>query len=227
MLRSFDEEIMDGEGLPSELIEQVHRGLSRTHTILGNHAAILRALRQDGQAVRRVLDIGCGHGGLMEIVRKQVGADVVGVDLRPPEGGGDLRILKLDAVRDALPQADVAVSVCLVHHLRDEELIEMIRNVGRACRRFVILDLVRHPVPLALFSAFAPLCLPKVNVLDGRQSIRRAYTPKELRALIARALEGTRGSFQHAVAPFWIRQMADIRYTPAQALPLQRGARTS
>jgi len=205
---------MDGGGLAPELLEQVHRGLSRTHTILGNHAAILRALRHDGRAVGRVLDIGCGHGGLMETVRKQLGADVMGVDVRPPEDGADLHILKLDAVRDVVPQADVAVSVCLVHHLRDEELIEMIRNVGRTCRRFVILDLVRHPVPLALFSAFAPLCLPKVNVLDGRQSIRRAYTPKELRALIARALEGTGGSFKHTVAPFWIRQLVDIRYAP-------------
>ena len=142
-----------------------------------------------------------------------VGVEVLGVDLRPPEGGaGEFPILKLDAVREALPRADVAVSVCLVHHLRDEEFVEMIRNVGRACRRFVILDLVRHRVPLALFTAFAPLCLPRVNVLDGRQSIRRAYTPEEFRALIAQAVSGTGGSFRHSVAPLWIRQMADIRY---------------
>jgi hypothetical protein len=76
----------------------------------------------------------------------------------------------------------------------------------------VILDLVRHRVPLALFSAFAPLCLPRLNTLDGRQSIRRAHTPEEFRALVARAVAETGGSFRHRVAPFWIRQMADIRY---------------
>jgi hypothetical protein len=118
----------------------------------------------------------------------------------------------LDAVREVLPRADVAVSVCLVHHLRDEDFVEMIRNVGRTCRRFVILDLVRHRVPMVLFSAVAPLCLPKVNVLDGRQSIRRAYTPEEFRASIARAVAGTGAKFRHTVAPLWIRQMADIRY---------------
>src|ERR1019366_453407 len=145
----------------------------------------------------------------METVRRQMGAEVVGVDLRPPVTRTDLRILKLDAVREALPPSDVSVSVCMVHHLRDEELIEMIGNVGRSCRRFIILDLVRHPVPLALFSAFAPLCLPRVNVLDGRQSIWRAYTPEEFRALIAGAVAEIGGSFQHRVAPLWIRQMAD------------------
>ena len=54
--------------------------------------------------------------------------------------------------------------------------------------------------------------LPRVNVLDGRQSIRRAYTPEEFRALIARAVAGTGAKFRHTVAPLWIRQMADIRY---------------
>ena len=154
MRRSFEEEILDGGGQLPEVLARAHRALSLTHSLLGNHAAILRALRCDGPAVRRVLDIGCGHGGLLEKVRRQMGADVLGVDLRPPEGGvGEFPILQLDAVREVLPRADVAVCVCLVHHLRDEEFVEMIRNVGRTCRRFVILDLVRHRVPLALFSA--------------------------------------------------------------------------
>ena len=213
MQRSFEEEILDGAGLSPETVERAHRALCLTHRILGNHSAILRALKRDGQPVRRVLDIGCGHGGLLEKVRRRTGAEVLGVDLRPPVGGvEDVPILQLDAVRQALPRADVAVSVCLVHHLSDEELVEMIRNVGRSCRRFVILDLVRHRMPLMLFSAVAPLCLPRVNVLDGRQSIRRAYTPEEFHALIAQAVARTGGSFRHTVAPLWIRQMADIRY---------------
>lgn len=204
---------MDGDSLPPEMVARAHRRLSQTHRLLGNHAVILRALRRDGGEVRRVLDIGCGHGELLEKVRRQMGVQVVGVDLRPPPGEvGAFPILKLDAVRDTLPLADVAVSVCLVHHLRDEEFVEMIRNVGRTCRRFIILDLVRHRVPLVLFSAAAPLCLPRVNVLDGRQSIRRSYTPPEFRELVARAMAGTGGSFQHTVAPLWIRQVADIRY---------------
>jgi SAM-dependent methyltransferase len=213
MRRSFEAEILDIGGLQPEMLARAHRALSLTHSLLGNHAAVLRALKRDGQPVRRVLDIGCGHGGLLEKVRRQIGAEVLGVDLRPPERGvGEFPILKLDAVWEVLPQADVAVCVCLVHHLRDEDFVEMIRNVGRTCRRFVILDLVRHRVPMALFSAAAPLCLPKVNVLDGRQSIRRAYTPEEFGASIVRAVAGTGAKFRHTVAPLWIRQMADIRY---------------
>ena len=213
MRRSFQAEILDAGGQPPETLARVHRALSRTHRVLGNHAAILRALRSGGPPVRRVLDIGCGHGGLLEKVRRQIGADVLGVDLRPPERTiRAFPILQLDAVREALPRADVAICVCLAHHLRDEEFVAMIRNVGRSCRRFVILDLVRHRVPLAVFSVLAPLCLPRLNVLDGRQSIRRAHTPHEFRVLIAHALAGTTGDFRYTLSPFRIRQMADIHY---------------
>jgi SAM-dependent methyltransferase len=213
MQRSYEEEILDRDGLSAELVAQAHRGLSLTHKLLGNHSAILRALRRDGAPARRVLDIGCGHGELLNKVRRQMGAEVLGVDLRPPErGAADFPILRLDASREPLPRADVAVCVCLIHHLREEESVELIRNVGRYCRRFVILDLVRHPVPLRLFGVFSRMCLPRVNVLDGSQSIRRAHTTKEFRALIARAVAGTGASFRQWVAPFWIRQMADIRY---------------
>src|ERR1019366_4500851 len=87
MQRSFEEEILDSGGQQPEMLARAHRALSLTHSLLGNHAAILRALRRDGQAVRRVLDIGCGHGGLLEKVRRKIGAEGLGVDLRPPEGG--------------------------------------------------------------------------------------------------------------------------------------------
>ena len=111
---------------------------------------------------------------------------------------------------DALPRADVAMSVCLAHHLTDDQFVALIRNVGRSCPRFIILDLVRSPLPLALFRVVAPLVLPPVNVADGALSIRRAFTAAEFRALVSRALNGA--PFRHTVAPLNIRQIADITY---------------
>src|ERR1035441_38634 len=103
MQRSFEKEILDGGGLLPEVLQRAHRALSRTHSLLGNHAAILRALKRDGQAARRVLDIGCGHGGLLKKVRRRMGVEVMGVDLRPPEGGArEFPILKLDPLREVV-----------------------------------------------------------------------------------------------------------------------------
>ena len=207
--RSSGPEILDEGGLPADVVAHAYRSLHRTHRLLGNRAAILRALRRDGVALRRVLDVGCGHGAMLSDIRAQLGVDVVGVDLRPP-ANPPVPILAADATRDPLPQADVAISVCLTHHLSDEDFVALIRNVGVSCRRFIVLDLVRHRLPLTLFKVAAPLILPPVNVADGLTSIRRSWTPGEFRALVSRALHGA--AFTHTVAPGYIRQIADITY---------------
>jgi SAM-dependent methyltransferase len=211
--RSFDAEIVDDPALSEEIHVRSHDCLTRTHQWLGNTRAIVSALRRDPLPVRRVLDVGCGRGGLLVEVRRQIGAEILGVDLRPPRPPiNAVPILRADAVHEPLPVSDVALAVCLAHHLKDTELIELIRNVGRSCRRFVILDLVRHYLPLTLFEAFVAPFLYHVNARDGRVSIRRSYTPAELNALVRRALEGSRAVFRHSVAPLYTRQMVDIRW---------------
>jgi SAM-dependent methyltransferase len=206
--RSLAAEILDGDDVPREVVERARRGLWRTHTLLGNRFAILDALRT-GPPIRRVLDVGCGNGGMLAYIRSRMCVEVVGADLKPPADAA-VPIVQADATRDPLPGADVAISICVAHHLTDDQFVSLIRNVGRSCRRFVILDLVRSRIPLALFRATAPLLLPPVNVADGALSIRRAFTPSEFRALAAQALHGA--PFRHSVAPFYIRQIADITY---------------
>ena len=213
MVRSLETELMEVPGLPDQVLDRAHHGLTRVHRFLGNHAAILRALRRDPLPIRRVIDIGCGRGALLARIRRELGADVLGVDLRSPlHNPASVPILRADAVRDALPGADVAVAVCLAHELSDSELIQLIANVRRSCRRFILLDPVRHWLPLALFRAFVvPVAHPIVGS-DGLASIRRSYTPAELAALVARGLAGTEAAARHSVAPFYIRQVIDIRY---------------
>ena len=208
MQRSFESELLDGDDLSPEVVARAYRALQLTHVLLGNRAAILRALRR-GPPVRRLLDVGCGHGAMLADIRSRLSIDVIGVDLKPPVDP-PVPIVRADATRDALPQADLAISVCLAHHLTDDQVIALIRNVGRSCPRFVLLDLVRSCLPLTLFRLAAPLVLPPVNVADGATSIRRAFTTAEFHALVSRALNGA--PFRHSVAPLNIRQIADISY---------------
>ena len=161
--RSGEAEILDGSAVAEDVRERCYHDLARMHRWLGNHRAILECLRRDALPVETVLDIGCGHGALLQEMQTKLGVDAIGIDLNPPRRRLSVAILCADAVRDRLPVADVAVSVAMVHHLSAEELATLIRNVGRACRRFVILDLVRSRIPLALFRGFVAPFVNSIN----------------------------------------------------------------
>lgn len=212
--RSCETEILDGLAVAEDVRERCYDDLARMHRWLGNHRAILECLRRDPRPVETVLDIGCGHGALLQEMRTKLGVLAIGIDLNPPRRRLPVPILRADAVRDKLPAADVAVSVAMVHHLTSEELAALIRNVGRACRRFVILDLVRRRIPLALFRGFVAPFVNSINVQDGIRSLNRAFTPEEMERIVTDALAGTAGRFRHVVAPLYTRQIVDISYAP-------------
>jgi SAM-dependent methyltransferase len=212
--RSFEPEILDGPGVPEDVRERCYRDLARTHRWLGNTAAVVRSLARDPLPVRRVLDVGCSHGALLWEIREALRVEVIGVDLRPPRSA-PVRIVCADAIRDRLPKADVAVSLTMAHHLSDEDLRQLIDNVGRSCRRFVILDLVRHPIPLVLFRVFVAPFVHSINVADGIRSIERAFTAREMREIVCGALTERNAGFVHTVTPPFVRQLVDIQYRRA------------
>ena len=188
-----------------------HRDLNIVNTLMGNMRLLVERLRRHPPA--SVLDIGCGDGALLHEIQRQLGIAVTGVDLRAPANDAyGVPIVAADATRDPLPPADAAVSLLVIHHLSEDQIIALIRNVGLSCNRFVCLDLVRHPLPIVLFTAFICPFIHRPAALDGRQSIRRAFKPAELRTLAERALAGTGATFEHWVSPIHARQILDITY---------------
>ena len=213
MLRSQIPEIMDGPEIPEALACAVHRDLKLINRLMGNTRAIIERLRRAVPPVRSVIDIGCGDGALLIEIQNALDLEVCGVDLRPPEiPPPGIPILALDATKDELPQADAAVSVLTIHHQTDIQVIDLIRNVGRSAKRFVILDLVRHPLPLWLYTIFYGPLIHRVTLLDGRQSVRRAYTPPELKTLVETAVEGTEATVDQWVSPIYARQLVEINW---------------
>ncbi len=202
---------MDNPEFARDLRQDFHAELARLNRLLGNNKMIIERLRCNPPA--RVMDIGCGDGALLADVRDAFGAEVTGVDLYAcPNNPWGVNIIAGDATSMPLPPSDAAVSVLTIHHLTEEEVVALVKNVGRSSKRFVIVDLVRHRLPIALFSIFMRPLLDPVVFRDGLQSIRRAYTPDELRALVVRGLKGTDAIFEQWVSPIYGKQIIDIRY---------------
>jgi SAM-dependent methyltransferase len=218
MDRCYEAELLDSNDVSAEALAKAYGQINRVHRWLGNTSAVLRLLADGPGPLKRVLDIGCGQGALLVEIRRSLGVEVIGFDLRAAPADAPVRIVTGNAVSDPLPEADVAICLVMAHHLTETELADMIGNVGRSCRRFVLLDLVRHPVPLALFRTFVSPLLSRINALDGQTSIRRAYTAKEMRGIVERGLCGSSrpvSRLRHTVSPLWIRQVVDICWEPA------------
>jgi SAM-dependent methyltransferase len=214
--RSCELEILERGGLPRPQVARAYRDLTRIHRFLGDTASVAAAVRSDPLPVRRILDIGCGEGGVLRDLRKRLGIDVVGVDLNPELATQTpFPIIQADAVLDPLPSADIAFCMYLGHHLADWQLVKLIRNAGRSCRRFLILDLVRHPLPLALFRLFVAPFVSTVTAADGPISIRRSYTPLEMAGIAQEAVSGSSAQFRHSIAPLYVRQTLDVSYRSA------------
>lgn len=209
-------ELLDADSVDSDTLKRSYRELQQLHRWLGNTAAILSLLHADGSGRKlKVLDIGCAQGALLRLIRERLGHDGIGFDLRSMPVDASIPIVEGNAVRDALPKADVALSVVMAHHLDAQELKAMIVNVSRSADRLILLDLVRHRVPLLLFRVFVAPLLSRINAEDGATSIRRAYTQAELSGIFAEALREAGRPVErltHRVGPLWTRQIVDVRW---------------
>ena len=96
---------MDSEGVTGPALDKFHRDLARVHRLLGSFSTIERFLRKDEKPVRRVLDIGCGGGDLLSFLRRRMGVEVIGIDLKPGRQNG-IPVIAADATRQLLPEAD-------------------------------------------------------------------------------------------------------------------------
>ncbi|MFY9742235.1 MAG: methyltransferase domain-containing protein [Candidatus Sulfotelmatobacter sp.] len=101
---------------------------------------------------------------------------------------GDAPAITADAL--ALPFRDAAFDLVscnlFAHHLSPQQLAAFVGEALRVSRvALLVNDLVRHPMHLGLVYASLPLMSTRVAWLDGLTSVRRAYTPIEIRQMVS------------------------------------------
>jgi 2-polyprenyl-3-methyl-5-hydroxy-6-metoxy-1,4-benzoquinol methylase len=194
-------ELLDmGVGEPADVAQSL-ADLWRINRFLGGVHSITthlypRLLAASGQVT--CIDIGAGSGELAASVA--LGARRRGVDLRmivvdlsarnlslAQQHTPTIDLLQADAhaLPFALNTVDYVLSSLVLHHFTPEQVIALLRSAYESARRGVIMsDLVRGYLPILFFRLTTPIFATSyITRYDGSVSLRRAYTPSEMREL--------------------------------------------
>jgi ubiquinone/menaquinone biosynthesis C-methylase UbiE len=154
-------------------------------------ALIRRALAKNPGQSASLLEVAAGAGFVPTKIRErlspQLDLKITLLDRARTHLNGSDRAVGGDAL--ALPFADGSFDLVscnlFVHHLAPGDLQRFAREALRVCRTaFLINDVVRHPLHLALTYAGFPLYRSRITRNDAPASVRQAYTPAELRELL-------------------------------------------
>ena len=152
---------------------------------------VRRALAESRGQSASLLEVAAGAGFVPSRIRErlspQLDLTVTVLDRARSHLNGSGRAVAGDAL--ALPFADSSFDLVscnlFVHHLAPDELQRFAREALRVCRvAFLVNDVVRSPIHLALTYAGFPLYRSRITRNDAPASVRQAYTPAELSQLL-------------------------------------------
>jgi ubiquinone/menaquinone biosynthesis C-methylase UbiE len=200
MKRVVTPELLDSDAATPAEVQETLADLRRINRWFGGISTTRRMLEQVVARIRKrssargeitLLDVGAGSGDVSLTASRQI---------RPP---AQIRITLMDRMPAHLPRNgtgtvagdalalpfldnsfDLVTCSLLIHHLEHEQIVQFVNQALRVARVAVLLnDLRREPFHLALMYAGYPL-FARLTLHDGIASVRRAYTPQELKSIL-------------------------------------------
>ncbi len=215
MQRVDAQEILDSGGCSARDAQGALAVLGRINRLFGGvtttQRMVERVARTTGAKHFSVLEVAAGLGEVPERVSAEVARNGITLDVtlldrtrshlpnrdqvanrNRANGNSVPRNAGVVADALALPFGDGAFDLVncslFAHHLNTCALAEFLREGLRVSRRALLInDVIRDPVHLALVYASFPIMRSRVAWLDGLTSVRRAYVPAEIRAVLASA----------------------------------------
>ena len=168
-----------------QMFNQWFGGISTTEKL------VRRALGDHRRPSASLLEVAAGAGfvpaKIRELLSPNLDLNITLLDRARTHLNGSKRAIAGDA--GALPFADDSFDLVscnlFVHHLAPDEFQQFAREALRVCRvAFIINDLIRDPLHLALTYAGFPLYRSRITRNDAPASVRQAYTPAELQEFL-------------------------------------------
>jgi 2-polyprenyl-3-methyl-5-hydroxy-6-metoxy-1,4-benzoquinol methylase len=204
--RSYQKELLDGEGIPFPDIAQTMRELNTINTLLGGHAITLKGFKQlaKKKTVITVCEIGCGGGdNLVAIVKyckeKQIKIHCIGIDYNNECISFAKQNETLKEFTDFIcsdyskvnfiSKPDIIFSSLFCHHFTDEELIFQLQWMKENARiGFFINDLQRHWLAYYLIKILTNLFSKSYLVKnDACLSVARGFKETDWQLLFSKA----------------------------------------
>lgn len=210
MPRSEDEELLDGASHDTNELAANFRDIKRVNHLLGGTSAVLRHLpvlmeSTPADQLVTILDLATGCGDIplaitrwarkadkrVQVVASDYAEDILALAKEQTAHDPDITVARHDARAVDLPDASFDIVLCSLslHHFDPEEAVQILREMNRLARcGFILNDLRRSKLGYA--AAWIAAHLTTRNRLtrnDAPLSVRRAYTPDELRHLILQA----------------------------------------
>ena len=199
MKRVATAELLDTDcGTPAEVAASLS-DLRRINRWFGGVATtedmVEHVARTINQSSLSLLEVAAGSGYVPETARRRldqrgVHLQVTVLDRAPTHLSNGNRAVAGDALALPFRAASFDLLSCnlFAHHLSPQELLQFVDEGLRVCRAAVLInDLVRHPLHMWLVYAGMPLYRSRLTRHDAPASVRQAYTPEEMRKLLAQS----------------------------------------
>jgi len=206
--RNLEPEWMDDLSISDHRLEGVLGEIDAVNRWLGGYRVSLAAFPRKPSL--QVLDVACGGGDFLCALyrwsqRKGIALEATGIDLNPatiafakvrmeralgPEVVHGIHLETGDALHLNYPDGhfDVAHAGLFLHHLPDELIVHVLRELRRVARHVVINDLHRHPLGwYAIRAVGALLRASPMFRADAPHSVLRGFSRDELHALLKAA----------------------------------------
>jgi len=205
--RSSDLEIMDDLNCSGEVVHQTLRELEFINKTLGGNSitisGVKKLLKDKKVSVPEIVDLGCGGGDMLTILRSKLwkeypGVSYKGIDANPSiidyakshcHDQINFSVMNILSNEFNAQKFDVAIATLFFHHFSDDELIIILKKLKSQSRiGIVINDLHRHPLAYYSIKILTQLFSKSSMVkFDAPLSVLRGFKKSEWKKILDEA----------------------------------------
>lgn len=201
--RIHTSEELDNLELEGKLLTRTLDGLSKINYWLGNSKHTLEVIKNHLKSgeIRTIVDLGCGGGDNLIRIAKWLNSqnkqlNLIGIDgnqnsldYAKEKSDFDIEFIQADILDPdfELPECDLFISSHFIYHFEDKELVSFLkRSHSKVKKAMIFSELRRSLIATVLFYPLS-IFFSKMVRNDGIKAIRRSFTRREMKELIAKA----------------------------------------